>query len=380
MTRSWLLVSSELVETSGQGMANLALGRYLLGRGDALHVVAHRCAPDVARAARWHRVPRPGRSAFLGERLLARTGRRVARALPGARVVVNGGNCAWGDVSWVHMVHRAWDPSLRDLPLATRARRALARWVDRRREVRIIPSARVVIANSERTRDDLERYLGLSRARVRVVYLGIDSTRFGPVTPDERGAARATLGLSAAEGVVLFVGGLGHDRLKGFDHLLSAWRDVVAERTPATLLVAGGGAVSVWREEARRAGLAASVRFLGEVGHVERLLAASDLLVSPSRYDSYGMNVQEAIARGVLALVSSAAGVSERLGPDLSELVIPPPGEEPPRALAGRILSALRPDPSLLTRYAQLSSRIRARDWEHMARELVEAIEAAPGA
>ena len=26
----------------------------------------------------------------------------------GARVVVNGGNCRWGDVNWVHYVHAAW--------------------------------------------------------------------------------------------------------------------------------------------------------------------------------------------------------------------------------------------------------------------------------
>ena len=35
---------------------------------------------------------------------------------PLARVVVNGGNCAWPDINWVHAVHAAW-------PVATTVRR-----------------------------------------------------------------------------------------------------------------------------------------------------------------------------------------------------------------------------------------------------------------
>lgn len=378
----WVLVTADVVETSGQGMANLALAAHLAARGTPVHVVAHRCADSLlARPTiRWHRVPRPFGSGFLGERLLSRAGVRVAARVvaetPAARVVVNGGNCAWSDVNWVHMVHHAWRERLEGPGRAAALRLELARRVDRRRERRIVGRARLVVANSEKTRRELEDWLRIEPARVRVVYLGIDPARFGPVSPSERSAARATLEVAAGAPVVAMVGGIGHDRKKGFDHLFAAWRHVVAARADAVLVVAGGGALDPWKAAAASAGLAGSIRWLGEVQDVPRVLAASDLLVSPTRYDSYGMNVHEAVCRGIMTLVSRAAGVAERFPPDLSPLVFPPPGEEPEQALAARILQALAPTPRLQGLFADLADRLRARTWDHMAADLVGAVEA----
>lgn len=377
MTAPWVVVSAELVEASGQGMANLALARHLVRRGTPVHVVAHRCDPGLARLVRFHPVPRPLRSAFLGDRLLARAGRWIARRVattdPRTRVVVNGGNCDWGDVCWVHMVHHAWREPFTGVPPATRLRLEVAREVDRRRERRVIARSRVVIANSERTRRDLALHLGVDPGRVKVVYLGTDPGRFGPVRAQEREGARRSLGLPADAPVVVLVGGLGHDRKKGFDHVFDAWPAVTARRPSATLVVAGSVARR-WRDEVG-ARLPGSVRLLGEVPDVERVLAAADLFVSPSRYDAYGMNVHEAVCRGVLCLVSRAAGVSERFAPDLTELVIPAPGEEPAGALAGRIVAALEPSTDLRRRFAALSERLRARTWDHVATDLVELVE-----
>ena len=64
---------------------------------------------------------------------------------------------------------------------------------------------------------------------------------------------------------------------------------------------------------------------LGHTDRVHDVLAASDLLVSPVRYEPYGLNVQEALCCGIPAMVSATAGVAERYTADLRDLLIPEP-------------------------------------------------------
>src|SRR5437870_3019571 len=83
-------------------------------------------------------------------------GRRWAKRLAtrGARVVVNGGSCQWGDVNWVHYVHAAYSPEVREGVV----RKLVTRWNHRKwlaEERRAIRDARFVIANSNRTRQDV---------------------------------------------------------------------------------------------------------------------------------------------------------------------------------------------------------------------------------
>ena len=65
---------------------------------------------------------------MLGDPLLDRAGRAVARRLAGegARVVVNGGNCRWFDVTWVHYCHAAYAPAAQAVLRVTVAPLALA--------------------------------------------------------------------------------------------------------------------------------------------------------------------------------------------------------------------------------------------------------------
>src|SRR5262249_30760706 len=151
---------------------NAALATYLLDRGHPVHLVTHGVDAGFLRrrGATVHLVPRPAGSFLVGELLLERRGRAVARAVgrqhPGARVVVNGGCCHWPDVNWVHCLHQAWPCSDRGAPVWFRLKNRLAKAWARRRERAAVTAARVVVANSERTRRDLLSYLGLPPGRV----------------------------------------------------------------------------------------------------------------------------------------------------------------------------------------------------------------------
>ncbi|HEV3470243.1 MAG TPA: glycosyltransferase family 4 protein [Pyrinomonadaceae bacterium] len=378
----WVVVAGGFHGRGGMDKANAALAACLLARGTPVHLVAHEVAPELAAdpLARVHLVARPARSFLLGERLLARRGTEVARAVtgrwPAARVVTNGGNCPWPDVNWVHAVHHAWPPADRGAPVLFRARNRLAKAVARRRERAALGAARLVVANSERTRRDLVERLGLDPARVRTVRLGGEAG-CRVVTAEERGAARAWLGLGGARPVVAFVGALGHDCNKGFDTLLAAWESLCGHpRWDAELLAAGAGrGFEAWEREVGRRGLAGRVRLLGFTERVGDVLAAADLLVSPARYESYGLNVREAVARGVPALVSAAAGVAEEYPPGLAGMLLPHADDADD--LARRLLLWREDVEAWKRRFAPLGARLRERTWADTAAEFVGLVEAA---
>src|ERR1700693_1453232 len=160
----WVLVAGGFHLKGGMDRANAALATFLASRGHRVDLVAHEVAPTLTaiEGVTAHIVARPAGSFFLGDAMLHRRGRVVARAVkaksPDARVVVNGGNCTWPDINWVHYVHHAWRPSASGRGAWSKFRTAFERSMARRSELRSLSKARVVIANSQRTRGDIIQY------------------------------------------------------------------------------------------------------------------------------------------------------------------------------------------------------------------------------
>jgi glycosyltransferase involved in cell wall biosynthesis len=369
----WVIVAGDFVRTGGMDHANHALADHLARRGGEVHLVAHRVDPDLAARAgvAVHHVPRPLGSHLLGFPLLDRAGRRTVRELDGRRpvAVANGGNCAAGDVVWLHYVHAAYAPEV-----ATGAARRVMHAAARRRFLRderaAVRRARVVFANSELTARDAVERLGASSARVHVVYYGA-GPHFRPPSPAERAEAQRALGWTDERPAVAFVGALG-DRRKGFDTVLAAWSRLTEEGGwDARLAVAGAGAeAEMWRRRAEAAGLGDSVVFLGFQADVRLLLWAADALVSPTRYEAYGLAVQEAVCCGLPALVSRSAGVAERIGRDAAALLLPDPDDA---ADLARRLRAWRAEPDAHHAAAlDLSARLCAWSWDDMAARMVD--------
>jgi glycosyltransferase involved in cell wall biosynthesis len=373
--RRWVLVSGAFLKTGGQDRANFALASYLARRGAHVHLVSHTIDDQLARnrSVNCHRAPRPLRSDLLGEPFLRRAGRQTARSGASASVIVNGGNCDWPDVNWVHYVHAAYDRPL-DGGVLRRARMAWAHrhWLAAERNALI--SARLIIANSERTKRDLERHVGVPRDRIRVVYYGIDAEQFRPATGEERETTRRTLEWPLDRTVALFIGALG-DRRKGFDTVLKAWRIMHARRagrTPMLVVIGSGTLLSQWRQRVRDAGLDDSIVFLGFRNDVPRLVRAADLLVAPTRYEAYGLGVHEAICCGLPAVVSADAGVAERYPLSLQHLLLPDP--EQPEDIAVRVEAAIDDREPVAGALAAFSADLRARTWDDMARDIFAAV------
>jgi glycosyltransferase involved in cell wall biosynthesis len=376
---AWLLVSGDFTPYGGMDMANYALASHLARSGRAaadVHLVAHQVSPELAGFPRdrgiikVHRVPRPFGIHRVGEPLLRATARRVQRQLASEDLcsLANGGNADLGDLNWVHYVHAAFDPPAAGLGNRLRLARNHKRYVVE--EQQALSRARLVICNSNRTADDVVKLVGVPRDRTRVIYYGIDSVKFGRVDAAERDAARRMLGLPPARLLALFVGALG-DRRKGFDTVFDAWHTLCRRSEwDVDLVVAGSGAeLEAWKARSARALPEGRIRFLGFTHDMPAVFAAGDLLIHPARYEPYGLAVHEALCRGLPALVSATAGVAERYPADLGQLLLQDPASA--AELVAR-LSAWRADDGVADRVAEFAARLRARTWEHMAREIVE--------
>lgn len=335
----WLLVCGGFHQRGGMDRANAALARFLSERGDDVRLAAHDMDGDMASlpGVTVTIVPRPAGSAFAGELALAAASRRLRRELRAAgravTLVGNGGNAPHADVNWVHSVHAVWGCEDAGAPAWFRAKNRLYKGWARKRERRALHTARTVIANSERTRRDLITSLGLAANAVHTVYLGSDP-RWQPPSQAVRCAARQRWTTRPGEALVAFVGALGHDTNKGIDVMLAAWHMLRQDGWTGQLVVAGAGDLPRWRELAAPAG--DTIRFVGHTPEVGDLLNAADVLVSPVRYEAYGLAVHEAMARGVPVIVSRDAGVVERLPANLLPLTLPA------RPAASDVASALR--------------------------------------
>ncbi|HEX6967833.1 MAG TPA: glycosyltransferase family 4 protein [Micromonosporaceae bacterium] len=112
----------------------------------------------------------------------------------------------------------------------------------------------------------------------------------------------------------LFVGGL--IPRKGVQWLLEAFAECYADDPKLTLSLVGEGALAdSLKERAVELGVDQAVFFRGAVSPDEalRLMREHDLLVHPSRLETFGMTIVEAIAAGMPVLVTRCGGPEETL-------------------------------------------------------------------
>lgn len=382
MSSPYLIISGDFVPTGGMDRANLALAVYLAETNDSVHLVAHRVHDAILKYNNvfTHAVPRPLGSHFLGEPLLNYHGKKVAKRLSSKLnpfVVVNGGNCRprQAYINWAHYVHAAWHPSgtaKNHQPFLKRIKRNLTHQIHLRHEKEGFQNASLIIANSHLTANHISDFYQVPSERIQVVYYGSDQKIFGPVSSEERASARSLLTLPSNRPCVLFVGALDDSR-KGFDHLYDAWK-VLCRKSDwdATLLVVGSGSsLPYYRQAALDAGLSDKIRFLGFRSDVPTILAATDMLVSPARYEAYGLNVHEALCRGCPVLVNSMAGVAERI-PDVENLSMKLTANITTEELVSSLIHWRENENRYALDAKLLSEQFHQHSWHDQMRSLVE--------
>lgn len=240
-------------------------------------------------------------------------------------------------------------------------------WMDKRPLVRrqtlsVSPDIAYYVAVSHSLRETMADFLGTSE-RIRIIPNGVESALFTP-------AADGTYDANQ----ILFVGFLNHN--KGVDILFRAVRLLWQRRPQVRLLLAGGNFYrNARRQEDRVRRLAEElqlgdrVRFLGPQPprEVARLMRQSALLVLPSRAESFGAVLVEALACGTPVLATRCGGPEDIVTDEVGVLV---PAEDPVALADGmdRILrERQRYCPARLRSYA-----LEHFSWEEVARKTVD--------
>ena len=375
MTSTYVLITGDFVKTGGMDRANYALADYLARQGAMVHLVACRVASDLLAYpnVQFHPVPKPANSYLLAGPLLDYMGQKVARHMTaqGGKVVVNGGNCLWrGGYNWVHYVHAVYGQPFRG-SWWRRLKQKLDRWRNLRTERQAFGKAGLLLANSQRTKTDLISHFNLADAQIAVVYLGVEPETFYPPTDAERAAIRQKLGWSNTP-VLLFVGD-PYDHRKGFDTLLQAWQQLQKNSPKAwdvQLAIAGAKKSLSGLFADHNADLASlGIVDLGFRSDLGAILRAADGLVSPTRYESYGLGVHEALCCGLPAIVAADAGVAERYTAPMTDLWLHNVNDPDELAM---ILRRWYDGQTYYRQGAQaLSVELRQRTWDVMAAEIV---------
>ena len=174
---------------------------------------------------------------------------------------------------------------------------------DGQEERAVLAAAAAVVTTSRWTRGVvLERY-ALDPGRVRVAEPGVDPGGLAPGT--EHG------------GELLCIGPV--TRAKGHDVLVDALASVADLSWRCTCVGARGldPEFAGWLDgRARARGIAEGLLFTGPLSRadLDAAYAAADVLVTPSRAETWGMAVSEALAHGVPVLATLAGGLPEALG------------------------------------------------------------------
>ena len=180
-------------------------------------------------------------------------------------------------------------------------------------ERQLASSCHRIIASTEKEIEYLETYYDVPHQSVGLVPLGVNLDLFRPLN---KPASRRKLGLNPNELHLLYVGRFVPS--KGADRLLEMMSQLKDNRMYRLHIIGGEdqhtSSALMLRELAHQYNVQDRVNFLGRVAQ-EKLpdfYSAADLLIVPSRYESFGLVALESLACGT-PVVATRVGAMEKI-------------------------------------------------------------------
>jgi D-inositol-3-phosphate glycosyltransferase len=251
---------------------------------------------------------------------------------------------------------QATDPGHRELALRVET------------EQRLIRQCEAVLAPAQIEMSRMQALCGEHTDHIHFIGCGVDLERFRPLAEEQ---SRRPGAKPAEPAQLLFVGRF--DAMKGLEELFTSI--TLLPRLPGArlTLVGGDGADSAVQQRlvqlAGDLGLSEQVEFAGKVPH-ERLpeyYNRADVVVLPSRYESFGLVTLEALACGTLVVATRTGVAAEIISPGVNGYLAE---VNNPASLAAAISAAV--DLSGSCDAQLIRSTVAGFSWQRVARDLLQ--------
>jgi glycosyltransferase involved in cell wall biosynthesis len=231
-----------------------------------------------------------------------------------------------------------------------------------------------IIAISEYTARDIEKFFGLPGERIAVIHNGLDQERFHPGSR-EQAIINAANRFGLRHSFFLYVSRLEHPG-KNHVRLISAFEDFKTTFPCNWQLALAGGdwhGAEIIHEAIRKSKFANDIRSLGFVPdeQLPELYRAADVFVYPSLHEGFGLPPIEAMACGCPVITSTRGALAEVVG-DAAAIVEP----ENVHSIADklRLLASVEGERNRLKTIGV--EHARKFDWNKAATETMKAYEA----
>ncbi len=247
-------------------------------------------------------------------------------------------------------------------------------------EQRLLAEADRIIAATQAELAQLQWLYHADTSRITVVPPGVDISRFYPIPKDE---ALAFIGSPAKQCMLLYVGRV--EPLKGIDTLMEAMaimkRRGFLDLYPLCLAVIGGDpeaspqqiSAEMERLQALRdsLGIGDVIMFLGQQDQdtLQYFYSASEIVVVPSHYESFGMVALEAMACGKPVVASETGGLAFLVKDGETGFHVPAAN---PNALADRLMELMQDDELRSKLGKQAAEYAKGFAWPFVADQILE--------
>jgi D-inositol-3-phosphate glycosyltransferase len=206
-------------------------------------------------------------------------------------------------------------------------------------EKELVQTCHRIVVPTERERSSLVRFYGARGEKIGVVPCGVNLELF---RPENKRLARRRLGFDSDDRILLYVGRF--EPLKGLDILLEAIARLKSSDRLRLVIVGGDGeynhAHQTLKQRSRELGISEKCLFVGPIEQkkLPSYYNASDGLVIPSRYESFGLVGLEALACGRPVISTPVGAMVDQLREARAVRVIP---RISPQTLAEEIQSLI---------------------------------------
>ncbi|MFC1567288.1 glycosyltransferase family 4 protein [Thermodesulfobacteriota bacterium] len=175
------------------------------------------------------------------------------------------------------------------------------------------PKGPIILPVSTLVKEEILKVYDVPESKIRVIHPGVSMDRFSTHSRETcRQEIRQRFNLSLDDVVVLFVS--MNFELKRLDLVIKGIADLVEKEGQASnmkLLVVGKGDSKRFMALAHDLGISKRVVFAGVTNEVEKYYLACDIFAMPSKLDTFGLAVLEAMAASLPVIITSRVGARD---------------------------------------------------------------------